>query len=159
MSTANAAREAISAADSATESTPSAPASSNAADYPELALQEMDHHLAADGSDSLTRRVAAAAVGFHDPRPFEITKQGMARRQFDDHGSATRRAAREAMDLAAWAEDVELDPADKRAMHLHDFARSVNESTMDETLPAGGADFHADADAIADAIIRRGRDR
>ena len=66
------------------------------------------------------------------------------------------------MDLAAWAEDNEIDPRDVRAMALRDFAASVNAATGEQTLPAGsepGSDnFRESADAIANQIIQHGRD-
>lgn len=112
-------------------------------------MQEADY-LAADDASNLTRRIAAAAVSFHDPRPFVGTKYGQVRRQFDAVTPTER--AREFLDLAAWSEGEELrNPDDVRDMHLANFACSVNGSTMTDTLTG------ANGEDVIDAIIRRGR--
>jgi hypothetical protein len=164
MSTASNAREAIAAAEAASDATPSGSASSNAHEYPDIAAEEMDQ-LSADDRDNVTRRIAAAMTTFHDQRPFVSTKQGMVRRQFDDDGNATRRTAREMVDMfAAYgdAKPTETDKANKRAMQAHDFAADVNRSAMENTLPAGGNVFERGSDewrqsgdGVIDAIVRR----
>jgi hypothetical protein len=161
MSTASNAREAIAAAEAASDATPTAPASTNAGDYPDLAVQEMDQ-LVADDPNNITRRIAAAMTVFHDPRNFVSTRQGMARRELSDDGNATRRTAREMIDLAEWAKDEKADPRDKAAMAAHGFASEINNSEMSNTLPSGGSvfapgsdEYRQSGDAVIDAIVRR----
>lgn len=138
--------------------------------------QEVDALMEND-PDNRTRRIAAAAAVFYDNKPYTLTKQGMVRREFDDHGSATRRAARELIDLHEYGKDRTHDPeghpiteqsreANRHARALHDFAHEVNHSTMEETLPTndgplappGSEAFRSSADAVADAVIQRGRE-
>jgi hypothetical protein len=166
MSTASIAADVIRAAESNTpDATPSSPASSNAPEYPDLAIDEMDH-LAADDPNNITRRTAAAMTVLADQRPFVSTRQGMVRREFNDDGNATRRAAREMIDQSEWAKGQKADPRDKRAMQAHDFAADVNKSTMESTLPIGGSfaapgskEWREAGDAVIDRIIERGRNK
>lgn len=153
------------AAESAsTSDAPAAPESSNARDHHDIAIQEMDA-LSADDAGSLTRRTAAAMQTYFDERPLVSTRYGQVRRKFNDDGNATRRAAREMIDQAAWAEGQEDRPhaeANRRAMRVHDFAAELNGSPK----PSAGAmpsDFGTEAyreaaDRILDAIVKRGRD-
>jgi hypothetical protein len=161
--TADIARSVIESAGSPSESTPTSPTATNAHEFPDAAVDELDQMLASDPTNQ-TRRIAAAMSTFHDPRPFVSTKQGMIRRQFNDDGNETRRAAREMIDLAAWAEGQEANPADKAALAAHGFAAGINKSTMDGTLPMGGSvftpgtdEYNQSADAVIDAIIKHGR--
>ena len=157
--TESAARAAISAVEAAPAPTPASPASSNAHEYPQLAAEEMDHRLADDPGNP-TRRIAAAMTVLHDERPYVSTAQGMARRQFYDDGDRTRQLAREAIDLAAWAEGQQADPRDRAALAAHGFAADVNKGAMEGVLSSGGSVFEPGsdqyreaADAVIDAII------
>jgi hypothetical protein len=159
MSTASIAADVIRAAESASDATPSTPAGSNAHEYVDLARQEFEGYIA-DDPMSISRRAAAAAMTTLDKRPFVSTAQGMARRQHEPT-SRTNQIAREMADLAAWADGEKADPRDKAAMQAHDFAKSVNHSTMESTLPAGGNIFepgsdewHQSADSVIDAMSR-----
>ena len=67
------------------------------------------------------------------------TKYGNVRREFDDEGSTTKRYAREAIDLHAALDGHELSEQDQQAGNLNQFAREVNESTMEATLPESHA--------------------
>ena len=85
------------------------------------------------------------------------------RREFDDYGSTTRRAAREMIDLHAWGEGREIDPQDKRNMALHKFASEVNANTHETTLPSGGSltepgsdQWNQSAEAVVESIVSRG---
>jgi hypothetical protein len=124
---------------------------SNAHEHPQIAEAEMDA-LAAGGvrANTHTKRVAAAMSVFHDHRPYVSTKHGQVRRQFEDDGNATRRAAREALDGVSFFDGVKADPADVATMHANDFAADVNRQTMEGTLPTNAST----ADIVA-AIIKR----
>lgn len=164
MSTESIARDMIAAAESAPTATPSTPEGSNAHEYVDIARQEFESYVA-DDPQNPTRRAAAAAMTTLDRRPFVSTHGGLVRRQFQDDGNPTRRAARELIDQAAAVEGMKADPRDKRAMAAHDFAADVNKSTMEGTLPEGGSVFapgsdewRESADAVIEQIIRRGRE-
>ena len=154
MSTESIARSVIASAESAPEARPSTlstPEESNAHEYADVAGQEFDHYIA-DDPQSVSRRAAAAAMTTLDHRPFVSTKQGMVRRQHSDDGNATRRTAREMVDLFAWGEGQKADPRDKAAMVARDFANGVLAAEMADPLPAD-----ASPDQIIDAIIAHGR--
>jgi hypothetical protein len=162
MNTTDIARSVINATGSDSASSAlSTPEGSNAHEYGDVAGAEFDNYIA-DDPQSFTRRAAAAALTTLDARPFVSTKQGMVRRQFDDNGDPTRRAAREALDLQAWADGQKADPRDRRAMQAHAFAKDINNGTMANSLPSGGEVFEPGSDewrqsgdSVIDAIARR----
>jgi hypothetical protein len=113
--------------------------------------------------DSPTRRAAALVMTMLDERPVEQTRYGQVRRQFDDYGSATRRAAREAIDAAEFYGDYKLPEADQHARALNEFAAETNRATGENTLPVGGSIAQPGSDAwsesaasVGDAIVSRG---
>jgi hypothetical protein len=161
VSTANAARAAIADADTAAAPTPTAPESSNAGSFADVAGAEYDHYVNNGMGDpsSLTRQAAAAAMTTLDARPFVSTKYGQVRRQHEDDGNPVRRAAREALDGHSWGEAVKAELSDKQKAALasdkaklaaNTFASEINASTMEKTLPT-----NASTDAIVNAIIAR----
>jgi hypothetical protein len=148
-------------ASSTASETPSTPEGSNAHEFPDIAGQEFDA-LMADDPTNRTRAHVAAHMVTSDRRPYVSTRGGLVRRQFDNDGDPTRRAAREAIDLQAWADGQKADPRDRRAMQAHGFAREINGSTMANSLPSGGEVFapgsdewRQSGDAVIDALAQR----
>lgn len=144
-------------------STPNNSTEVMAAHNPQAILDEVAAYRGDD--DSFTRRVAAANMSRLDDREWVVTNGKNVRRAYDAPNS-TAAIARSMVDLQAAFEGQQVDPADRRALAIQQWAREHNARLDQDPLPVGmdlapeGSDeWRAASEAIIQRMIEQARER